>query len=159
MVAPEKFRILHQLNGAKYSFMDNKSDLDKQLNEALDMLDSGKDFIQIRKALEQKGLEKENIDYLIRLVDEFAIEERKVKEKINWSGKKMIFGFLFVVVAIVKACLFNDLGYLYTAYGLLVAIPMAIGLFLIWNGWSDLKKWKNYKPEIDDSKLKLKRRF
>jgi len=139
--------------------MDNTSNLDNQLNEALDMLDSGKDFIQIRTALEQKGLEKENINYIIRLVDEFAIEGRKVKENIRWSRKKMIFGVLFVAVAIVKAYLFNDLGYLYTAYGSLVAIPLAIGLYLIWNGYSNLNKWKHYEPEIDDSKLKLTRRL
>lgn len=123
------------------------------------MLDSGKDFIQIRKTLEQKGLEKENINYIIRLVDEFAIEGRKVKENIRWSRKKMIFGVLFVAIAIVKAYLFNDLGYLYTAYGLLVAIPLAIGLYLVWNGYSNLNKWKRYEPEIDDSKLKLTRRL
>ncbi len=115
--------------------MDNTSNLDNQLNEALDMLDSGKDFIQI------------------------AIEGRKVKENIRWSRKKMIFGVLFVAVAIVKAYLFNDLGYLYTAYGSLVAIPLAIGLYLIWNGYSNLNKWKHYEPEIDDSKLKLTRRL
>jgi len=137
----------------------DESNLDKLLKEALGMLDSGKDYAQIRKALEQKDLAKENIDYLIRLVDEFAIEGRKVKESIIWSRKKMIFGILFVIIAFVKAYLFNNLGYLYTAYGLLVAIPMAIGLYLIWDGWSNLKKWKNFEPEIDDSKLKLIRRL
>lgn len=135
------------------------SNLNKILNEALKMLDDGQDYSQIRNSLEDQGLEKEEVSYIIRLVDEFAIEARKVKEKKIWSRKKMIYGVLFLIVALIKAFLFNDLGYLYTTYGLLVAIPLAIGLFLIWNGYSNLKKWDRNEPEIDDSKLKLTRRL
>ncbi len=135
------------------------SDLNKILNEALKLLDDGRDYSQIRSSLEDQGLEKEEVSYIIRLVDEFAIEARKAKEKKIWSRKKMIYGILFLIVALIKAFLFNDLGYLYTTYGLLVAIPLAIGLFLIWNGFSNLRKLDHYEPEIDDSKLKLTRRL
>ncbi len=135
-----------------------ESGLQKHLREALDMLDNGQDYMQIRKALEQKGLNKEETDYIIRLVDDFALEARKIKENLRWSKKKMIYGVLFVIVALIKAFMFNDLGYLYTSYGLLVAIPLAIGLYLIWDGYASIRKWKNHEPEVDDSNIKFTRR-
>ncbi len=137
----------------------DKSNLNDHLNEALDMFDQGRDYMQIRKALEQKGLDKEEIDYIIRLVDDFALEDRKIKEQKRWSVKKIIYGILFMIVALIKAFMFNNLGYLYTSYGLLVAIPLAIGLYLVWNGYISFRKWKNYQPEIDDSNLKLTKRL
>ena len=135
------------------------SGLNEQLQQALDMLDSGRDYQEIRKALEQKKLTKEEIDYIIRLVDDFALEARKIKENKRWAVKKMIYGILFVIVALIKAFMFNNLGYLYTSYGLLAAIPMAIGIYLIWNGYTTFRKWKYYEPEIDDSNLKITRRL
>ncbi len=133
--------------------------LNEYLQQALDMFDSGHDYSRIRKALEQKDVGKEEIDYIIRLVDDFALEARKIKENKRWSVKKIIYGVLFLIVALIKAFMFNNLGYLYTSYGLLVAIPLAIGLYLIWNGYFSLRKWRSYEPEIDDTKLKLTRRI
>lgn len=132
-------------------------DIDQQLQEALKLKDEGKSYSDIRTHFESE-LSSESISYLIRLVDEFVIEENRVNEEIKKANFKMYLGLLAFGVSAFLIYLFYINGDLHGVINLLAYLPMAFALYLLWKGYSEIKILKKTAPEIDDSKFKMKRR-
>ena len=58
------------------------NELDQQLQIALELHDQGKSYTDIRDHFKEE-LDEDMIAYLIRLVDEFVLEDSRIKEEIN----------------------------------------------------------------------------
>jgi hypothetical protein len=137
----------------------DQSGLEEHLHLALDLFEKGKDFNEIRNVLADQGLDSEMISYVIRLVDEFAVEDKKVEEKIRTARLRLIFGVLVLGVGLLIAYMFY-LREVLTGYYMIIAYtPIVAGAYLIWSGWKEKRRWINYQPEIDDTKFKLVRRI
>ena len=134
-------------------------ELDQHLDESLDMFDAGRSFQEIRAHLETKGLSGDAIKYIIRLVDEFAIEQAKLDHKRNNARIRMMLGALVIVVGALVVGGFYVRDMLTGFYELFAFGPMALGILLVYSGWREYRKLKNTAPEIEDTKLKLKRMF
>lgn len=138
--------------------MDN-SKLELYLQNALDLFDEGKSFSEIRSILSEESLDDELISYIIRLVDEFAVEQKKIEEKIRTAKLRVIFGGLVLGIGFLITYMFYLKNQLEGYFMIIAYTPIVLGLYLIWSGWKQSKKLGNFQPEIDDTKLKLKRRF
>ena len=140
----------------KIRFMDDQL-IDQKLQEALKLFDEGKSYADIRDYFKAE-LGEETISYIIRLVDEFAIEENLIKEEIKKAKFKMyiglaIFGFsaFLIYTFFINHALAGPLS-------LLAYLPMAFALFLLWKGYKEEQILKKTEPEINDSKFRMKRR-
>jgi len=131
--------------------------LDQKLQEALKLYDEGKSYAEIRSHF-QSELEEGTISYIIRLVDEFAIEENQIKEDIKKAKFKMYIGMAFFAAAAFLIYKFYTNNALYGPMSLLAYLPMVFALYLLWNGYKEEHKLKKTQPEIDDSKFRMKRR-
>lgn len=136
--------------------MDNQ-EIDQQLAEALKLKDDGKSYSDIRNHFESE-LSAEKISYLIRLVDEFVIEENRINEEIKKAKFKMYLGMLALGISTFLLYKFYINGSLSGAIGLLAYLPMAFALYLLWKGYREEKTLKKTAPEIDDSKFRMKRK-
>ncbi|NJN25262.1 MAG: hypothetical protein HC819_04430 [Cyclobacteriaceae bacterium] len=67
--------------------------IEQKLQEALTLCEQGMSYLQIRQHFQQE-LSEENISYLIRLVDEFVIEEDRIRAEIKNRNSKFISGWL-----------------------------------------------------------------
>ncbi len=139
--------------------------IDQKLQEALKLHDEGKSYADIREHFKE-DLNKETISYIIRLVDEFAIEENRISEEIKKAKFKMHVG----VVAFAISCLLLYILYTYNAlsgissrtiYIIMVFVqyfPVVFSLYLMWRGYKEELLLKKMEPEIDDIKFRMKRR-
>lgn len=132
-------------------------DIDQQLQEALKLKDDGKSYSDIRNHFENV-LSAKKISYLIRLVDEFVIEENRINEDIKKAKFKFYVGMLAVGISAILLYSFYINGSLSGAIGLLAYLPMTFALYLLWKGYREEKILKKTAPEIDDSKFRMKRK-
>lgn len=135
----------------------NDQEIDQKLQEALKLIEDGKSYSDIRNhfALE---LSPEAISYIIRLVDEFVIEENRIIEEIKKAKFKMYLGLVALGISTFLLYKFYINDALSGARGLLAYLPMAFALYLLWKGYREEKILKKTSPEIDDSKFRMKRR-
>jgi len=144
--------------------MDNEL-IQKKLDIALELHDQGKSYVQIREHFSSE-LDEGTISYIIRLVDEFAIEESRIAEGL----KKVKFKMKIGVVAFILSCFLlyilhsnRALGditvqWFYSLMMLIQYVPMAFSLYYLWKTHQEESRLKKTEPEIDDSKFSLKRR-
>ena len=132
-------------------------DIDQKLQEALKLFDEGKSFSDIRNQF-QSELSEETISYIIRLVDEFAIEENRIKEEIKKAKFKMYLGLVAFGISALLIYKFYINESLSGAISILAYLPMIFALYLLWKGYKDEQNLKKSAPEIDDSKFRMKRR-
>lgn len=131
--------------------------IDKQLQEALKLHDQGKSYSEIREHF-KTDLDDEMISYLIRLVDEFVIEENRIVEEIKKAKFKMYVGAAAFGVSVLIIYKFYTNNALIGTMGLLAYLPMIFALYLLWKGYKEELILKKTQPEIDDIKFRMKRR-
>jgi hypothetical protein len=144
--------------------MDNQLIEDK-LNEALALHDKGKSYTQIRTHFSDE-LDEETISYIIRLVDEFAIEENRIKEDLKKVKFKMRIGiiafilsaFLLYILHINRALEGITVQWIYSVMMLVQYFPIAFSVYFLWKTHQEETNLKKIEPEIDDTKFKLIRR-
>ncbi len=137
--------------------MDMDDQIIKQkLEEALQLFEQGKSYTDIRNQFKSE-LTEDNIAYIIRLVDEFVIEENRIKEEIKKAKFKMYLGLVAFVLSAFLIYKFYTMNSLLGTQSLLAYLPMVFALYLLWNGYKEELKLKKSQPEIDDSKFKMKR--
>lgn len=139
--------------------------IDQKLQEAIKLHDEGKSYREIREFFRAE-LSEDTISYLIRLVDEFAIEDNRIQEEIKKAKFKMQVG----VVAFILSCFLLYLLYSYnalsgitsqTVYVIMVFVqyfPVLGSLYFLWNAYKEEIRLKKTEPEIDDTKFRMKRR-
>lgn len=132
-------------------------DINQKLQEALKLKDDGKSYSDIRNHFKNE-LSEETISYIIRLVDEFVIEENRIREEIKKAKFKMYFGLIAFWVSALLMYKFYINDSLSGAISLLAYLPMAFALYLLWKGYKEEHVLKKTAPEIDDSKFRMKRR-
>ena len=131
--------------------------IDQKLQEALKLQDEGKSYSDIRAHFKSE-LSEETISYIIRLVDEFAIEENRIRAEIKKAKFKMYFGLGTFGVSSLLIYNFYTNDSLSGAISLLAWLPMAFAIYLMWKGYSEEQILKKTEPEIDDSKFRMKPR-
>lgn len=131
--------------------------IDQKLQEALKLHDEGKTYPAIREHFKD-DLNDEMISYIIRLVDEFAIEENRIKEDIKKAKFKMYVGFAALCISALLIYKFYVNNSLTGTMSLLAYLPMVFALYLLWKGYREEIQLKKKEPEIDDSKFRMRRR-
>lgn len=131
--------------------------INQKLQEALKLFDEGKTFSDIRDYFNNE-LNEESISYIIRLVDEFAIEESRIQAEIKKAKFKVLLGFVTIAISLLLLYSFFINDALSGPISLLAYLPMILGLYLLWKGNKERKTFMKTEPEIDDSKLRMKRR-
>jgi hypothetical protein len=137
-------------------FMDDQL-IDQKLEEALKLKDDGKSYTDIRNHFKDE-LSAETISYIIRLVDEFVIEETRITEEIKKAKFKMYLGLAAAAISALLIYKFYINGALSGAMSILAYLPMIFALYLMWKGYKEEQILKKTSPEIDDSKFRMKRR-
>ena len=136
--------------------MDDKI-LDQQLQKALELHDEGKSYTDIRNHFKEE-LDEDMIAYLIRLVDEFELEDSRIKEEIKKAKFKMYVGLIAFGISALIIYSFYTYDSLRGTMSLLAYLPMVFSLYLLWRGYKDEIALKKIEPEIDDVKFRMKRR-
>jgi hypothetical protein len=144
--------------------MDNKL-IDEKLNEALALHDEGKSYTQIRAHFTPE-LDDDMISYIIRLVDEFAIEENRIREDLKRTKFKMKVGviafflscFLLYILYDNRALEGITVQWIYSVMMLVQYFPVAFSVYFLWKTHQEESRLKKIEPEIDDTKFRLKRR-
>jgi hypothetical protein len=131
--------------------------IDQKLQEALALNEQGKSYSDIREHFHTE-LSEDEIAYLIRLVDEFVMEEDRIRAEIKKAKFKFYIGLITFGLSSLLIYKFYTMGELSGAMSLLAYLPMLFALYLIWKGYTDPQKLKSIQPEIDDSKFRMKRR-
>lgn len=131
--------------------------IDQKLQEALELRDEGKSYSDIRAHFNNE-LTEETISYIIRLVDEFAIEENRIGEEIKKAKFKKYLGLAASAVSVLLIYIFYTNDSLSGAISLLAWLPMIFALYLLWKGYREEQILKKTEPEIDDSKFRMKAR-
>jgi len=131
--------------------------IDKKLQEALKLHDQGKSYSEIREHFNSE-LDDEMISYLIRLVDEFVIEENRIVEEIKKAKFKMYVGAAAFGISALIIYKFYTNNALTGTMSLLAYVPMVFALYLLWKGYKEELLLKKTQPEIDDIKFRMKRR-
>jgi len=132
--------------------------IEQKLQEALQLYDQGNSYTDIRNHFKTE-LTEGNIAYIIRLVDEFVIEENRIKEEIKKAKFKMYLGLVAFVLSAFMIYKFYTMHALSGSLSLLAYLPMVFALYLLWKGYKEELELKKNQPEIDDSKFKMKRRI
>ncbi len=135
----------------------NDQIINQKLNEALKLFDDGNSYNEIRKYFGD-SLDEESISYIIRLVDEFAIEESLIQEDIKKAKFKISLGIVATIVSLILLYSFYINEALHGVTGILAYLSMAFSIYLMWMGYKEKKRLSKTTPEIDDSKFKMKRR-
>ena len=136
--------------------MDDKA-LDQKLQEALALHDEGKSYTDIRNHF-KVDLDNETISYLIRLVDEFVLEENRINAEIKKAKFKMYIGLVSFALAALLIYKFYTNNALTGTMSLLAYLPMVFAIYLLWKGYKEELMLKKTTPEIDDTKFRMKRR-
>ena len=144
--------------------MDNEL-IQAQLDKALDLHDEGKSYTQIREYFSQE-LDDDAISYIIRLVDEFAIEENRIQEDLKKAKFKMRIGVIaFILSSFLLYILYKNralegitVQWIYSLMMLLQYFPVVFSGYFLWKTHQEETRLKKTEPEIDDSKFRLKRR-
>ncbi len=131
--------------------------LDEKLQEALRLHEEGKSYADIRAHFND-DLEEDTIKYIIRLVDEFVLEESRVKAEIQKATHKMYFGMAVLAVSFLFIAKFYSEGSLAGIYLMLACLPFFFGLYVVWDGYKSRKTLRSTDLEIDDTKFRLKHR-
>lgn len=131
--------------------------IDQKLQEALKLHDEGKSYSEIR-AFFNDELNEDAISYIIRLVDEFVIEENRIQEDIKKAKFKMYLGLITFGVSALLIYKFYVNNALTGTMSLLAYLPMVFALYLLWKGYKQEQVLKKTEPEIDDTKFRMKRR-
>ena len=131
--------------------------IEEKLQEALTLFDQGKTYTDIRNHFVEE-LTEDNIAYIIRLVDEFAIEENRIQDDIKKAKFKMYLGLAAFALSALLIYKFYLMKALSGPISLLAYLPMVFSLYLLWKGYTEELKLKKTQPEIDDSKFRMKRR-
>jgi hypothetical protein len=139
--------------------MSEINDIDAYLDTAFELHDRGDGYAAIRKHFAGLGLEEEKIAYIIRLLDEFLLEEEKMRARARSGRNLLIFGTLTLLVGLLVVYLFWSNASLEGLYVALGMTPVVAGLAAMWTGLRQMRYWEKQQPEIDDAKLRLRRRF
>lgn len=131
--------------------------LDQKLQEALKLNEGGKSYPEIRDHFKDE-LDEDTIAYIIRLVDEFVIEENRISEEIKKAKFKMYVGLITFSISALLMYKFYINNALFGSMGLLAYLPMVFALYLLWKGYKEELNLKKTSPEIDDTKFRMKRR-
>ena len=131
--------------------------LDQKLQEALKLNEGGKSYPEIRDHFKDQ-LDEDTIAYIIRLVDEFVIEENRISEEIKKAKFKTYVGLITFGISALLMYKFYMNNALFGSMGLLAYLPMVFALYLIWKGYKEELDLKKTDPEIDDTKFRMKRR-
>lgn len=139
--------------------------IDQKLQEALKMHEEGKSYPQIREHFTGE-LDDGTISYIIRLVDEFVIEENRIAEEIKKAKFKMRIGLAAFIFSCFLLYLLHSNNALsgiknqtvYTSILFIQYFPVVGTLYLLWKGYKEEQALKKLEPEIDDTKLRMKRR-
>lgn len=139
--------------------------IDQKLQEALKLHDEGKSYSEIRMTF-QDELSDETISYIIRLVDEFVMEENRISEEIKKAKFKMHVALAAFALSCFVLYLLHSNNALsgiknqtvYTAILFIQYFPVIGTLYLLWRGYKEEQVLKKTQPEIDDTKFRLKRR-
>ncbi len=144
--------------------MDNQL-IQEKLDEALALHDQGKSYTQIRAHF-TGDLDDDTISYIIRLVDEFAIEENRIQEDLKKVKFKMRIGivafilsaFLLYILHINRALEGITVQWIYSVMMLVQYFPIAFSVYYLWKTHREETQIKKIEPEIDDTKFRLNRR-
>ena len=134
-------------------------EINQYLEEAFKLQEQGQPYASIREVFSEKGLDDDAISYLIRLVDEFVMEEEKIAANIKSARFRILFGVLVFLMGILITYLFYTNDSLNGIYLAIALTPLVAGLVLVWMAYRQYMMWRNRQPEIDDSKLKLIKRL
>jgi len=134
-------------------------DINKFLEEAFELQEQGNSYASIRAHFSERGLDADTISYLIRLVDEFIMEEEKISARIKSARFRMLYGVLVFLMGVLISYLFYTNDSFAGIYLAIALTPLVTGLVLVWIAYRQFRMWKNRQPEIDDSKLKLIKRL
>lgn len=107
----------------------------------IDKITSGQmEFSYLRKALENQGIESDEINVIVREVDKRVIQSVKMKE-INANGKNLFYGGLILagVSLILTIGTFTGLINL-KGFGILAYGPIAVGLITAMFGKSQMNR-------------------
>lgn len=135
----------------------NEETIDQKLTEALKLFDEGQSYEEIRKYL-GNSLDEESISYIIRLVDEFAIEESQIDGDIKKVTFKIALGVIASLASLALLYSFYINEVLAGVIGILAYLAMAFSVYLLWMSYREKIRLVKTTPEIDDSKFKMKRR-
>jgi hypothetical protein len=143
----------------------NEKIIEDKLDEALSLYDSGKTYSEIRQHFSEE-LDEDTISYIIRLVDEFAIEESRIEDELKRARFKMkvgVLGFIlsaFLLYILHRYQALEDITtqWIYSVMMLLQYFPVAFSIYFLWKTYQEELQLKKEIPEIDDSKFHLKRR-
>lgn len=138
--------------------------IEEKLQEALALHDAGKSYAEIRLHFKD-ALDDHAISYIIRLVDEFAIEEKRIEEEIKKAKFKMYIGmvafflsaFLLYLLHINHALDNISTQWIYSVMMLVQYFPVVFSVYYLWKAYREEQQLKKKQPEIDDSKFRLKR--
>lgn len=131
--------------------------LDQKLQEALALHDEGKSYTDIRSHFKAE-LDDDTISYLIRLVDEFSLEEDKINAEIRKAKFKMYVGAGAFGISALLIYNFYSNNALKGTMSLLAYLPLIFSIYLLWKGYKEELDLKKKSPEIDDTKFRMKRR-
>lgn len=131
--------------------------IDQKLQEALKLHEEGNSYPSIREHFKGE-LSDEMISYIIRLVDEFVIEENRINEEIKKAKFKMYVGLAAFGLSALMIYKFYVNDSLSGSISLLAYLPMVFALYMLWKGYKEEVQLKKSDPEIDDSKFRMKRR-
>jgi len=131
--------------------------IDQYLQEALKLHDEGKSYSDIRDFFKAE-LSEDTISYIIRLVDEFAMEENRINAEIKKAKFKIYLGLVAFGISALLIYNFYTNNSLTGAMALLAYLPMVFALYLLWKGYKQEQVLKKTQPEIDDTKFRMKRR-
>lgn len=139
--------------------------IEKKLDEALSLHDKGLSYTKIREHF-SKELDSETISYIIRLVDEFAIEENRIQEDLKTVKFKMRIGVLaFFISCFLLYLLYTNNAlegittqWIYSVMMLLQYFPVLFSVYFLWKTNKEETRLKKLEPEIDDSKFRMKSR-
>ena len=132
-------------------------EIDDLLQEALKLHEEGKSYAEIRAHFKDEHSE-DLISYIIRLVDELAIEENRIKEEINKNRFKMYIGIIAFGLSSILIYKFYTNDALTGYISLLAWLPMIFSAYLLWSAYNEMHILKKTEPEIDDVKFRMKRR-
>jgi len=144
--------------------MDNKL-IEEKLDEALALYDEGKSYTQIREHF-IADLDVDTISYIIRLVDEFVIEENRIQEELKKVRFKMKIGMAaFIISCFLRYILYQNRAlegiteqWIYSVMMLVQYFPVVFSVYFLWKSYQEESRLKKLEPEIDDNKFSLKRR-
>lgn len=144
--------------------MDNKL-IQEKLDIALNLYDAGRSYAQIREHFSAE-LDEVTISYIIRLVDEFAIEESRIQEDLKKVKFKMKIGVIaFILSSFLLYILYKNkalegitVQWIYSVMMLVQYFPVAFSSYFLWKTHQEESRLKKVEPEIDDTKFRLKRR-